>query len=399
MADTRVAHIIESAAMEAGSIALALRGLDHALAARGVDVECQALSTPSAASQSRQTIEQLIHHADVVHLFGWGTLRLARAARIALRANKPLIVSPFGMLTAAGPPQKAWPQRARDWLSDRRILRQASAITAINEFEKHALSTRYATVTPAILTSGICRDDATPVHVGRPRAASANRKGSLEQATSVATMAPAAAAPALEAADPALTSEARASVAQSLAAMSPGAVLLVLGPVHPAEGLVPLLKAFAELGTSAGGWNVVMAGPQPGPWRKQLEAAVERKGAADRVCFADASTLEMQSAWLARADALACTPLGPRCPISILQGLAAGVPVIASHHVVPSGVENAVRVCAPTKAEIRHALKDVLTLAEADRRARADVACEIVAPLIDWKTVADSYTSLYERVC
>ncbi len=121
----------------------------------------------------------------------------------------------------------------------------------------------------------------------------------------------------------------------------------MLGPIDPIEGIVPLLKAFAEIGTASDGWNIALVGREVGEWRKMLEAAIRRKGGEDRVQFASAMDLDAQRLWLSRASILAAPSLQIRCPISLLQAAAAGVPVIASRFLAPRTWEPCVRVSAP----------------------------------------------------
>ena len=88
---------------------------------------------------------------------------------------------------------------------------------------------------------------------------------------------------------------------------------------------MPLLKAFAEIMSEAAGWTIVIAGPEKGDWRKMLEAAVRRKGANEQVRLTSAPDVAAQRAWLDRADVLASPALHVRCPVSIMQAVAAGV--------------------------------------------------------------------------
>ena len=171
---------------------------------------------------------------------------------------------------------------------------------------------------------------------------------------------------------------------------------MLLGPIHPIEGLVRLVKALAEIGTDADGWSGVVAGPEPGDWRKMLEAAIRRKGGAGRVLFTSAPNVETQRAWLARASVLATPSLHFRCPVSIMQAAAVGVPVIASDFAAPDGMNDAIHTCPPTRENLRDALRFILRLSDEERATMAQKACDVCRSMFDWSVLAERYAQLYQ---
>jgi glycosyltransferase involved in cell wall biosynthesis len=192
-------------------------------------------------------------------------------------------------------------------------------------------------------------------------------------------------------------SEEPAKMAQPEPELLPGRIILLLGPIHPAEGFVPLLTALAELGPEVDGWNVVLAGPAVADWREQLEAAVRRKGGQGRVVFVPAPDEATQQRWLARASILAAPALYPRCPVSILQAVSAGVPVLASSPVVPGGLDGAVHVCAPTRGDIKLGLRRLVALSDAERGRMGHDAREVARVSLDWRVLAQQYAQLYQQ--
>jgi glycosyltransferase involved in cell wall biosynthesis len=169
----------------------------------------------------------------------------------------------------------------------------------------------------------------------------------------------------------------------------------MLGPIHPIEGFVPLLKAFAEVGKEADDWCVVLAGKETGEWRKILEASVRRKGESDRVMIVPAPDVATQRAWLARASALASPSLHVRCPVSVMQGVAAGIPVLASRNVVPPGSEGVVQVCGTSRDALREGLRRLFALSDAQRAELRTRSRDFASATFDWSVVADAYVQLY----
>lgn len=340
-----ILHVIESVEPEAGSVAVSLRGLVQALAERGIESESVTRVEAAAA-------DPLVHQASVVHLHGWGTGLARRMARVARQTGKPYVVSPLGSLTAEPYHKRGWRDKLRGLLGSNSLIRGAAAVTALNAAEQQALRANRLNVNARVLPYGLDTS-------------------------------------AFEATD---------RTNDALPEVPAGRCLLILGPIHPAEGLVPLMTAFAEIGPAADGWNIVLAGPEVGDWRRQLEAAVRRKGAAERVLFAPAPDVATQRAWLARASVLAAPSLHYRCPVSIMQALAAGVPVVASGAIVPDGLNDVLQACAPTREALREALRFVFGLSDEERSSAAQRARAAVRARLDWSVLVDRYVQLYQEL-
>ena len=353
----QVLHVVESLAQEAGSVAITLPGLFTTLAERGIE------STASFFDQRKYELPdvhgtgfepgiagRLVHEASVVHVHGWGTEIGRSLARAAEKAGTPLVISPLGELSEGPHHQATWRDRLHGILGKNRLVRRAAVITVLNEAERRAVRAAGYGGRVDVLPYGLRMDE----YVG--------------------------------AAEP----------AAGLPPAPDGRCLLMLGPFHPLEGFVPLLKAFAEIGADADGWYVVLAGREAGDWRKMLEAAIQRKGASDRIALGPAANVRTQRAWLARASVLASPSLHFRCPVSIMQALAAGVPVITSDRAAPDGLDEKIRCCAPRRDELREALRFVLQLSDEDRAAMAAEARDAGRSLYDWSVLVDQYVQLYQ---
>ena len=353
----QVLHVVESLAPEAGSVAVSLRGLFTALEERGIESEAVTLDQDERDLQDVRSTGfepsiagRLVRDASVVHVHGWGTGMGRSLARAAEKAGTPLVISPLGELSEGRHHQATWRDRLRGFLGESRLVRRAAVITVVNEAERRAVQAGGYGSRVEVLPYGL-------------------RMVEYEAADSPAVELPPA---------------------------PDGRGLLLLGPLHPLEGFVPLMKAFAEIGPDADGWYVALAGRETGNWRKMLEAAIQRKGASDRVVVAPAADVATQQAWLARASALASPSLHFRCPVSIMQAVAAGVPVIASDRVAPDGLNGKIRSCAPRRDKLREALRFVLQLSDEDRASMAAEARDAGRSLFDWSVLVDQYVPLYQ---
>jgi glycosyltransferase involved in cell wall biosynthesis len=115
--------------------------------------------------------------------------------------------------------------------------------------------------------------------------------------------------------------------AAGAAPRAPGRCILFLGRIEAAKGVPELLKAFAVLRASVRDAELVCAGAG------EIEAAqrqAEALGIGDAVRFTGWLGEAEKRAWLARAAAFVLPSHAEGLPMSLLEAMAAGVPVVAS---------------------------------------------------------------------
>lgn len=375
-----VLHVVESLRPEAGSVGVSLAGLFEQLRLNGV--ECGMVAEDRAAvgshghaggldrtAQSQEVIH-LVEQAKIVHLHGWGYSLARAAAGTARRMGKPYVISPHGSLIDQPYNRKGLWDRLRALLRESPLVKKAAAVTALNEPEEYELRTRRVNPNIVRLPYGVNVAEYETEEMS---------SGELQSARTSAQ------AEACDSADKACNS-------------ADGRFLLMLGPIHPIEGFAPLLKAVSELGPESDGWNVVMAGREIGEWRKMLEAAVRRKGSDGRVRFASAADAATQRFWLARASILAAPSLQVRFPVSIMQAMAAGVPVLATSCVTPTGAEDVIRICAPVRGDLKAGLRALFGMSDEERAAMVQRARHVARNQLDWTILVDLYLRLYQNL-
>jgi len=282
---------------------------------------------------------------DVIHIHGWGFEGGRVAAKQAARTKTPYVLSPHG--TLCGGPHNAPSLWKRWWsaLTEAGCVRGARYLLAMNDAEAKQLGKdakhRNVRVRPYGLSFG---------EYGDVRAGSSH----LRQ-------------------------------------------LLVLGSLHPRGGCVALLKALAELGPIANGWSVVFAAADVNEWRPMLEAAVRRKGGADRVQFVEALDLDSQRRLLSESSVVVAPNLHWDLGVSILQAAACGIPAIATTAAVPFGLDGAVRSCEPRRDELREALRSVLSISREDRTRLGANLKETARKTLDWSALIPCYVELYHE--
>jgi glycosyltransferase involved in cell wall biosynthesis len=114
---------------------------------------------------------------------------------------------------------------------------------------------------------------------------------------------------------------------------SPGAVdhlprVIAVGRLSPEKGFDILIEALAILKRQCTPQRLLLVGG--GPLRASLEMAVERAGVADLVEFAGELAPAEVRACLARADLFCLPSFSEGLPISIMEAMAVGVPVVTT---------------------------------------------------------------------
>lgn len=331
---TKVLHIVRNKNPYPGTVSVCLPRLMDALQAYGFE---------SVFSDQASELVSGLNSVALVHIHGWGYPLSVESARKCKAARKPYVLSPLGRLTPGFAGRRGWLESVRNFFLERPLVRSAAALTAIDELDRRNLEAARLHPRTVTLPYGLDFTHESP----RSDEASGESKS-----------------------------------------------ILMLGELAPTTGCVMLLKAVAELGERADGWTVVLAGADEGNWRPRLQAAIRRKGGEGRVDFREAPTLEEQLHLLSKASLVAALGLHPAPPVSIMQAIKAGVPVIATRPSAPAGLNGAIRVCDPNRSEVKAAL--LSAMASLDQgRPHAEQARQWARRELDWGVLAPRYAELY----
>jgi glycosyltransferase involved in cell wall biosynthesis len=126
--------------------------------------------------------------------------------------------------------------------------------------------------------------------------------------------------------DPAPDSSERAAVRQDLGVSEAQLVVGTIGRLDPVKDFATLLDAVARLATTA--LPVALAIVGDGDARAELEAQSASLGIADRVRFL--GHREDARRWLAGCDVYANSSISEGVSLTILEAMAAGLPVVAT---------------------------------------------------------------------
>ena len=108
-------------------------------------------------------------------------------------------------------------------------------------------------------------------------------------------------------------------------------ILLFLGRLHPKKGCDLLIDAFPR--AFASHMALVLAGPDQIGWQRKLQPRIARFDLAPRIVFTGMLEGEMKQGALAAADAFILPSHQENFGMSVVEALAAGLPVLISNRV------------------------------------------------------------------
>jgi glycosyltransferase involved in cell wall biosynthesis len=108
-------------------------------------------------------------------------------------------------------------------------------------------------------------------------------------------------------------------------------ILLFLGRLHPKKGCDVLIDAFAQVAER--NLSLVLAGPDQTGWQRELQQKIASYGLSQRIVFSGMLEGEMKHGALAAADAFVLPSHQENFGMSVIEALAAGLPVLISNRV------------------------------------------------------------------
>ena len=104
--------------------------------------------------------------------------------------------------------------------------------------------------------------------------------------------------------------------------------LLFLGRIDPKKGCNLLIDAFAAVSGQDPGLHLVVAGPDSGDWRTQLQAVAEEKGVASRIHWPGMLTGDAKWGAFGGCEAFVLPSHQENFGIAVVEALACGRPVL-----------------------------------------------------------------------
>lgn len=167
--------------------------------------------------------------------------------------------------------------------------------------------------------------------------------------------------------------------------LKPGPFILFLGRLHQKKGLSFTLQALARLPQRHREVQLVVAGPDEGGHQQHLEKLAQELGLGDRVVFLGPVTGRVKAGLLTTAELFVLNSLSEGLPLTVLEAMACGTPVVISPFCHLPEVEGAGAGLIPAldPQAIARGLEELLADSNF-RRQMADQARKLVREKFSW---------------
>ncbi|MGE0665703.1 MAG: glycosyltransferase [Sphingomonadales bacterium] len=380
MSALSVGVVTGSASRQAGGLFQSVRRLSQTLQGGGARVSVYALHDADAAADAAEwgdlppllferlgpaslgygrgmTGALLAGEHDLVHQHGiWQALSCSVGAW-RRRTDRPVVISPRGMLDPWAVNNAAWKKRLAALLYERGNLDGAACIHALCDAERDAIRAYGVRVPVAVVPNGV-----DPSIADRP-------------------------------APPPSWDERIPNGAR---------VMLFLGRIHPKKGLPALIEALAAAdGPDAARWHLVAAGWDQNGHQSELEALTAEKGLQDRVHFVGPVFGEEKRASLAAADAFVLPSLSEGLPMAVLEAWAFRLPVLMTPQCnLPEGSLHAAAVeVEATVAGLTEGVKMITCMSSDTLHEMGDNGRALVESHFAWSSIGERMADVYHWAC
>lgn len=353
----KVLHVIDTIARESGGPARSCQGLVAALCGAGVDAPLLSL-TPGQESWHRGVrrfysgvgFGKVLNdeEPDIVHVHGLWRPGLHNCAAICRQRNLPYVISPRGMLDPWALKQKQFRKRIARFLYQDKDINMAAALHATAESEAAHIHDEGFDRHCIVVPNGVDIPDIMP-----PKCDS--RQDRIRKA-------------------------------------------VFLSRLHPGKGLLALAEAWSRV--KPAGWQMEVIGPDSYGHKAQVVAKLRSLGIEDRWHFSD--MLNDDEKWQAyrSADILIHPSISENFGITIAEGLAAGLPVIATRGTpwreleelqcgwwIDYGVET-----------LAGALREAVSLSDQERADMGERGKKLIEKKYTWGAIGRKMAEAYELI-
>ncbi|MFH1118141.1 MAG: glycosyltransferase [Pseudomonadota bacterium] len=141
--------------------------------------------------------------------------------------------------------------------------------------------------------------------------------------------------------------------------------VLFLGRIDPIKNLESLIDGFHQISHEVPRWTLRIVGPSNDPrYLGQLKSRCLGLNLQDRVVFQDAAFGKEKESCFLSASLFALTSWSEGQPLTVLEAMAHGLPVLLSDRCNIHVPETCGRICGCNPTEIAQALKEMLVMSE-----------------------------------
>lgn len=375
----RILHVVQSLDPAWGGIARVLPELAAGLAAEGdacriatlaggrygtpppvpgVDVlgyEAPDASKLGKSAAFNRDIGRLVGEADLVHLHGLWTGQNWSAGKAARRARKPYIITPHSMMMPWAWQRSRLKKKLAGALFEHANLRGAALLHALSQGEADAIRALGFNSHIELVPNGL--HTATFTNLPAPDA-----------------------------------------FMQRFPETRDRRWILFLGRISEQKGIIEAMRGCFDAAAGGKEFQLIVAGNDEFGLQKLLETAVRRKGLEGRVTFTGVLDRPTVLSVLGRTTLLLQPSKSEGLSLSILEAMAAGVPVLISPACNMPEVEvyGAGRIVEPERSAIASALKQLFSLSPPELASMGSRGRDLARNRFDWAKVLPEYRKMYK---
>jgi glycosyltransferase involved in cell wall biosynthesis len=172
---------------------------------------------------------------------------------------------------------------------------------------------------------------------------------------------------------------------------------LFLGRLYPVKGLPNLIEAWAAVNPD--GWRLVIAGPDEGGHKSELEKQVRRLRLCNAVEFRGPVEKKEKAALFSGADLFVLPSLSESFGMAVAEAMQAGLPILTTSAVPwpdiePKGLGWRVD---ETKTNLETALHQATSAPKGQLQEMGQRAAEYVNARFTWDKLTEEYIEMYQR--
>lgn len=316
-----------------------------------------ALSNPGISKPLAAALQSRISDFDIVHVHAVWNFPTYWAMRCAAKASVPYIVSPQGSLEPAALKMNRWRKGIYCRLAEYPLFNKAAAMQALTRNEARQIR-KYGIKAPvAVLPNGVRLEtfDAIP----RPR-----------------------------------------PIRKELALPADARILLYLARIHRKKGLDNLIPAIRHLRAAMPSLHLVVAGHDAGSgYQKDMQELARSQGVAGRVHFVGEVRGEEKVRTLLGADAYVLSSYTEGLPVSVIEAMGAGLPVLVTPGCnIPEVSEaHAGLIVEPDPRAVADGIRSLFD-SDPCRLQMGMNARRLVEQRFTWDRIARKSTRVYEKI-
>ena len=174
-------------------------------------------------------------------------------------------------------------------------------------------------------------------------------------------------------------------------------IVLFLGRIHLKKGLDLLIESWSTLARRFPEAHLVLAGPDSEGTRQELERRIALAGIGHAVSFTGMLYGTQKWSALAAAEAFVLPSYSEGLPVSVLEAMGMGLPVIVSTHChLPEIAEIGAGWEIPSEVEaLASVLQELLENSPESNRRRGELGPALVAERFSWESIGRRMNELY----